>query len=124
MCQQSSVLDMYINQHLFVQLVVIEVAPKHRRQDKKKNITITLSNKSFIQVSKCLQLFTAQILDTGMDNIFTCKLAISERPARLQTILAGGFASASHLSTRESLPSSKSIWGDPSNLIVGKSICE
>lgn len=54
-------------------------------------------------------------------NKHTCKLAISDRPARFQTILAGGFASASHRNTNESLPSSRSICGAPSNRIVGAS---
>lgn len=53
--------------------------------------------------------------------LLTCKLAISDRPARFHTILAGGFASASHRSTNESLPSSTSICGAPSNRIVGGS---
>lgn len=56
------------------------------------------------------------------NRIITCKLAISERPARRHTILAGGFASASHRSINESLPSSKSICGAPSKRIVGASI--
>lgn len=45
--------------------------------------------------------------------IITCKLAISERPARRQTMLAGGFASAMQRSTNESLPSSRSMCGVP-----------
>lgn len=52
----------------------------------------------------------------------TCKLAISERPARFHTMLAGGFASASQRNINESLPSSKSICGAPSNRMVGASI--
>lgn len=51
----------------------------------------------------------------------TCRLAISDRPARRHTMLAGGFASASHRNTNESFPSSKSICGVPSNRIVGAS---
>lgn len=54
--------------------------------------------------------------------LLTCKLAISERPARFHTILAGGFASASQRSTNESFPSSRSICGAPSKRIVGASI--
>lgn len=52
----------------------------------------------------------------------TCRLAISERPARFHTTLAGGLASASHRSTNESLPSSRSICGAPSSRMVGASV--
>jgi len=51
----------------------------------------------------------------------TCKLAISERPARRQTMLAGGFASATQRKINASLSSSKSISGEPISLIVGAS---
>lgn len=54
--------------------------------------------------------------------VLTCKLAISDRPALFHTIEAGGFASASHRNTSESLPSSRSICGAPCNRIVGGSI--
>lgn len=53
--------------------------------------------------------------------VLTCKLAISDRPERFHTILAGGFASASQRNTNESLPSSRSICGAPSNRTVGGS---
>lgn len=54
-------------------------------------------------------------------SIFTCKLAISERPARRHTMLAGGFASAIQRSTNESLPSSRSMCGVPIICIDGAS---
>lgn len=53
---------------------------------------------------------------------FTCKLAISERPARLQTTLAVGLASATQRNTKASLSSSRSISGDPIRRIVGASV--
>lgn len=56
-----------------------------------------------------------------LTSLLTCKLAISERPARFHIMLAGGFASASHRNTTESLPSSRSICGTPSNRMVGAS---
>jgi len=59
---------------------------------------------------------------TGLSWRLSDKLAISDLPALLHTILAGGFASASHLSIRLSFPSSKSICGAPSNFIVGASV--
>lgn len=52
------------------------------------------------------------------------RLAISERPALRHTMLAGGLASASHRSTSESFPSSRSICGEPSSLMVGASVGE
>jgi hypothetical protein len=58
---------------------------------------------------------------TGRSCNDSCKLAISDRPARRHTMLAGGLASASHRKTNESLPSSRSIWGAPSKRIVGAS---
>lgn len=60
----------------------------------------------------------------SLDIVLTCKLAISDRPARFQTMLAGGFASASQRNTNESLPSSRSICGAPSNRTVGGSTNE
>ena len=54
--------------------------------------------------------------------VLTCKLAISDRPARFHTMDAGGLASASQRKTNESLPSSRSICGAPSNRTVGGSI--
>lgn len=51
----------------------------------------------------------------------TCKLAISERPARRQTILAGGLASATQRRISASLSSSKSISGEPIRRMVGAS---
>lgn len=58
---------------------------------------------------------------TGRSWRFSDKLAISDRPALRHTIDAGGLASASHLNAKLSFPSSKSICGAPSNLIVGAS---
>lgn len=54
----------------------------------------------------------------------TWRLAISDRPARFHTMLAGGLASASHRKTSESLPSSISICGAPRTRIVGASAYE
>jgi len=54
-------------------------------------------------------------------SLLTCKLAISERPARRQTMLAGGLASATQRSTSASLSSSKSISGEPIRRMVGAS---
>lgn len=51
----------------------------------------------------------------------TCKLAISERPARRHTILAGGLASATQRRISASLSSSKSISGEPIRRMVGAS---
>lgn len=57
----------------------------------------------------------------NMDITRTSKLAISTRPERRHTILAGGFASDSQRNTSESLPSSRSICGAPSSRVVGAS---
>uniref|UniRef100_A0A8W7PN49 Uncharacterized protein n=1 Tax=Anopheles coluzzii TaxID=1518534 RepID=A0A8W7PN49_ANOCL len=51
---------------------------------------------------------------TGRSCKDSCRLAISDRPALRHTILAGGFASATHRRINESLPSSRSICGAPS----------
>lgn len=54
----------------------------------------------------------------------TCRLAISKRPARCHTMLAGGLASASQRSTSDSLPSSRSICGAPRRRMVGASVAK
>nr|ADM33457.1 RT09817p [Drosophila melanogaster] len=56
---------------------------------------------------------------TGRNCSVSCKLAISERPARRQTMLAGGLASATQRRTRASLSSSKSISGEPIRRMLG-----
>ncbi|XP_037929418.1 uncharacterized protein LOC119663892, partial [Teleopsis dalmanni] len=59
---------------------------------------------------------------TGRSCNVSCKLAISERPARRHTMLAGGLASATQRSISASLSSSRSISGEPIKRIVGASI--
>lgn len=85
--------------------------------------TIIQHTQTYLYVYNCIYTLLLYAISNWnkKNKIITCKLAISDRPARRHTMLAGGFASASQRNTSESFPSSKSICGVPINRIVGAS---